>query len=342
VKRLARVALGAAIGLLVISSVVRGDRSLAQPAPDGKAVFLARCATCHQATGLGSGPFPPLAGNADVVATDTGNIIATVLNGKSGAITIGGKQFSGAMPAWKGRISNAEIAAVLSYIRSAWGNKAPIISEDQVAAVANPTQSSGATIFSAKCATCHQANGAGTATYPPLDGNPHVTAADAAPIVATIVNGRTGPLVVNGTTYNGQMPTWKGQLSSADIAAVATYVRSAWSNKAGGVTEQMVAAAGPAVSTVVGQAIFAQKCVACHKAAGTGLSGVFPALAGNPHVNAADPTPMLGTIEHGRNAMPSWKGQLSAADIAAVATYIRSAWGNKGGAVSEADVAAVR
>jgi mono/diheme cytochrome c family protein len=40
--------------------------------------------------------------------------------------------------------------------------------------------------------------------------------------------------------------------------------------------------------------------------------------------------------------MPSWKGQLSAGDIAAVATYIRSAWGNKAGPVTEADVAAVK
>jgi cbb3-type cytochrome c oxidase subunit III len=178
--------------------------------------------------------------------------------------------------------------------------------------------------------------------YPPLDGNPHVIAADAGGIVATIVNGRSGPLTVNGKTYNGQMPTWKGQLSNPDVAAVATYIRSAWSNKAGGVTEQMVAAAGPAVSNALGQAIFSQKCVTCHKASGQGLSGVFPALAGNAHVNAADAAPILGTIEHGRNAMPSWKGQLSSADIAAVATYIRSAWGNKGGPVSESDVAAVK
>jgi mono/diheme cytochrome c family protein len=65
-------------------------------------------------------------------------------------------------------------------------------------------------------------------------------------------------------------------------------------------------------------------------------------LAGNAHVNAAAPGPMLGTIEHGKGVMPSWKGQLSAADIAAVATYIRSAWGNKGGPVGESDVAAIK
>jgi mono/diheme cytochrome c family protein len=40
--------------------------------------------------------------------------------------------------------------------------------------------------------------------------------------------------------------------------------------------------------------------------------------------------------------MPAWKGQLSAGDIAAVATYIRSAWGNKAPAVTEQDVAAIK
>ena len=51
---------------------------------------------------------------------------------------------------------------------------------------------------------------------------------------------------------------------------------------------------------------------------------------------------MAGVIEHGRSMMPSWKGQLSAGDIAAVMTFVRSAWGNKGGPVTEDDVAAVK
>jgi mono/diheme cytochrome c family protein len=40
--------------------------------------------------------------------------------------------------------------------------------------------------------------------------------------------------------------------------------------------------------------------------------------------------------------MPSWRGQLTAADIAAVLTYVRSAWGNSAGPVSEQTVAAVK
>lgn len=315
--------------------------SLGATQPDGHAVFLAKCATCHQVTGLGAGPFPPLAENPDVTAADTSGIIATVLNGKTGPITINGKQYSGAMPAWKGQLTNAEIAAVLSYVRSAWTNKAPVVTEEQVASAAHPVMLPGAEIFAAKCATCHQASGQGTAQYPPLAGNPAVTASDASAIVGIIVNGRSGPLTVNGKTFNSTMPTWKGQLSNPDIAAVATYVRSAWGNKASAVTEQMVASAGTSVSTAIGQSLYAQKCVACHRANGAG-GGPFPALAGNKDVNAADPSKMLGTIKNGNGIMPSWKGQLSNADIAAIATYVRAAWGNKGGPVSESDVSAAK
>jgi mono/diheme cytochrome c family protein len=119
--------------------------------PDGKAIFAARCSSCHATTGLGNGPYPPLAGNPDLSAADTAGLIGTLLNGRSGPITINGKSYSGAMPAWKGTLSDAEIAAVLSYVRSAWGNKGAAVSSDQVAAAANPLAASGPAIFAAKC-----------------------------------------------------------------------------------------------------------------------------------------------------------------------------------------------
>ena len=320
-----------------------GSSAASAAAADGKAVFAAKCAACHQANGAGAGPFPPLAGNADVTASDTANLILTVLNGRSGPIQVNGKTFSGAMPAWKDQLSNDDMAAVLTYVRSAWSNKAAAVTADQVAAARKPVAFSGGQIFAAKCATCHQAAGQGTTAYPPLSGNPHVAAADPKEMIATIVNGRSGPLVVNGTTYNGKMPTWRGQLSNADIAAVATYVRSAWTNAAPGVTEQQVAAAGPSVLSAVGGSVYAAKCAACHGAAGQGGGhGTFPALAGDALVNTADASGMIALIEHGRTMMPAWKGQLSAGDIAAVATFVRSAWGNKGGPVTEQDVTAVK
>jgi cbb3-type cytochrome c oxidase subunit III len=329
-----------ALLVLVGSLSVRSGGSAADP-PDGKGIFEARCSACHQVSGAGSGPYPPLAGNPFVTASDTEQVISTVLNGRSGPITVGGKVYNGNMPAWRDKLSNAEIAAVVSYVRSAWTNRAPVVTEDQVALVRSPTAQSGAQIFAAKCAACHQSAGQGSATYPPLAGNPDLAAVDPSGIIATIVNGRSGPLTINGKTYNGTMPAWKGELSNADIAAVATFVRSSWGNHAPGVTEQQVASAGPAVLTRAGASIYASKCAACHQAGGQG-SGMFPALAGNKTVTASDPSAMIATIEHGRDLMPSWKGQLSSADIAAVATYVRSAWGNKAGPVTEQDVSAVK
>lgn len=294
---------------------------------NGAAIFMQHCSACHSATGLGNGPYPPLAGNSDLSAADTASLINTVLHGRTGPIQINGRTYSGTMPAWESRLSNAEIAAVLTYVRSTWNNKGAAVSEDQVAAARAPIASSGGQLFAQKCATCHQPSGQGTAQYPPLAGNPEVVASDAKAMIAIIVNGRSGPLTVNGKTYNGTMPTWKGQLSNADIAAVATFVRSSWGNNAPGVTEAQVASAGKQVATAVGSSIFGKRCATCHSANGQGGGGgLFPALAGNAHVTAADPASMLGTIVHGKNVMPSWKGQLSAAEIAAVATYIRSAW----------------
>jgi cbb3-type cytochrome c oxidase subunit III len=340
-------ALGIAILVALLASIHIQPKpaTAAAPAavPDGKALYAAKCSACHQVTGLGGGPYPPLAGNTDITSADTSNLIGSVLNGRSGPIVVAGKSYSGAMPAWRGLLSNAEIAAVLTYVRSAWTNKAAIVTEDQVSFAANPSAQSGAGIFVAKCQTCHQRSGEGSTAYPPLAGNPRVTAADPKEMIATIVNGKTGTISVGGMVYNGQMPTWKGQLSNADIAAVATYVRSAWSNKASAVSEQEVAAAGPSVAALVGASIYSARCVACHKAnGGGGQGGMFPALAGNAHVTASDPKELLATISAGRNMMPSWKGQLSAGDIAAVATYIRSAWGNKAGPVTEGEAAAVK
>ena len=53
--------------------------------------------------------------------------------------------------------------------------------------------------------------------------------------------GLNGAVTINGKPYNGNMPAWKGQLSNADIANVATFIRSSWGNKGSAVTEADVA-----------------------------------------------------------------------------------------------------
>ena len=90
---------------------------------DGKAVFAAQCAACHQATGKGlPGVFPPLDGS-EWVQGNTRILANILLHGINGEISVAGATYSGAMPAFQ-QLGDAELAAVASYIRSAWSNKA--------------------------------------------------------------------------------------------------------------------------------------------------------------------------------------------------------------------------
>ncbi len=99
----------------------------------------------------------------------------------------------------------------------------------------------GKALFGENCASCHQANGQGLpGTFPPLAKNPYETG-DPAKVIHTVKDGLSGPIKVNGQTYNGQMPAFKGQLKDAEIAAIITYERSAWGNKASAVTAAQVA-----------------------------------------------------------------------------------------------------
>jgi mono/diheme cytochrome c family protein len=100
----------------------------------------------------------------------------------------------------------------------------------------------GDQIYAQNCVSCHAAKGQGLAgAFPPLAGNPYVTG-DPNKVIGTVLNGLTGPVQVNGATFNGAMPAWKGKLSAAEIAAVITYIRNSWGNKASPVTTAQVQA----------------------------------------------------------------------------------------------------
>lgn len=99
----------------------------AAPAPgasaNGKQVFTANCAACHQANGKGlPGVFPPLDGS-EWVNGDERTVANILLHGVTGEITVMGATFKGAMPAFT-QLSDAELAAVASHIRTEWSNKA--------------------------------------------------------------------------------------------------------------------------------------------------------------------------------------------------------------------------
>ncbi|GAA4011731.1 cytochrome c [Actimicrobium antarcticum] len=106
---------------------------------DGKQIYGSKCAACHQATGLGvAGVFPPLVASEWVVE-DEKILTHILLHGINGEITVKGVVYKGAMPAWQS-MSDAELAAVMTYIRAEWGNKAPPITAETVKAQREATK----------------------------------------------------------------------------------------------------------------------------------------------------------------------------------------------------------
>ncbi len=112
------------------------------PLAQGKAQYKAVCITCHQPSGTGMpGIYPPLAGS-EFVNGSAERVIRILVYGLKGEVHVGGKAFNAAAMPVFGQVPNSaynwsdeKIAAVLSYVRQEWGNKAAAITADQVAAV---------------------------------------------------------------------------------------------------------------------------------------------------------------------------------------------------------------
>lgn len=104
------------------------------PTDPGEQVFTTVCAACHQANAQGlPGAFPPLAGSS-WVGQDPETPIRIVIAGLSGQIKVNGADFNSMMPPPPG-LDDEKIAAVLTYVRSHFGNQGAAVSKDQVTAV---------------------------------------------------------------------------------------------------------------------------------------------------------------------------------------------------------------
>lgn len=101
----------------------------------GKELFGDNCAACHQATGDGlPGAFPPLKANKVVNDADATEHIEVVLFGLQGK-TIDGVKYESPMPAWGSQFTDKEIADIIDYERSAWGNTGKPVTPADVAAI---------------------------------------------------------------------------------------------------------------------------------------------------------------------------------------------------------------
>ncbi len=114
--------------------------ALAEGSSDpGAAVYAGQCQSCHKETGGAAPPFlPALAGNPTVLDRDASSLINIVLNG-SAPLMAKGAPSPYRMPQYRAQLSNQQVAEVVSFIRSGWGNNAPRVSAGDVATLRKST-----------------------------------------------------------------------------------------------------------------------------------------------------------------------------------------------------------
>ncbi len=145
-------------------------------------------------------------------------------------------------------------------------------------------------------------------------------------------------------------------MTEADLTAIARYLKSLPADGAqkAAVTDDKTAAmlANGDVSRP-GALDYLNNCAACHLSSGNGYSETFPALSGNSVLNADDPTSVIHLILKGATVpgtqkaptdftMPGFANRLTDKEIADLATFVRSSWGNVGSAVSADQVKHLR
>ncbi len=109
---------------------------------NGALTYVDNCAACHRTTGVGySGTFPALALSSAVNSDDPTSLIHLVLQGGEMPWTKSAPTHYG-MPGFSDRLTNRDVADVLTFVRSSWGNHAPAVTADQVAKVREAVKAS--------------------------------------------------------------------------------------------------------------------------------------------------------------------------------------------------------
>lgn len=130
-----------------------------------------------------------------------------------------------------------------------------------------------------------------------------------------------------------------------------TALPAAPADSAGEKTAAMLTEASP--SMPLGARLYIDNCAACHFVTGKGAPGIFPELADNDLVTGSEVKPLISIILNGaevpstqkrpmRLVMQGYADRLSDEEVAELANFVRSAWGNEASAVKASDVAAVR
>jgi len=124
-----------------------------------------------------------------------------------------------------------------------------------------------------------------------------------------------------------------GYLTDDDRLAMAEYLKSLPPD-----SRLRTGRVAPDATKARGAQLYTDNCSGCHQAQGRGVPGVFPPLAGNPVVVAADPNNIVKVIDRGIPAragyiaMPAFATRLTEQQVAEIANYLRTSWGNNAAA----------
>jgi len=127
--------------IVELSDEEKETQRLERKYDSGKKIFALRCASCHQANGLGiPNQYPPLA-DSEWVSANPALITKIILKGLKGEITVKGEKYgtSSAVNMAAVPIDDREIANVVTYVRQAWGNDFGEITTDEVATIRSDT-----------------------------------------------------------------------------------------------------------------------------------------------------------------------------------------------------------
>ena len=131
-----------------------------------------------------------------------------------------------------------------SYLSEKVADLAPVAAAAEAKAAGKLTKeqqiAAGAVLFKGTCSVCHQDNGQGLPdVFPPLAKSDYLLS-NPQRAVEVVLNGLSGPVKVNGATYNSVMPPMS-QLNDDEIANILTYALNSWGNKGPAITAEQVA-----------------------------------------------------------------------------------------------------